>query len=191
MCSTPYAQTRVTSLDGVSSDSELTEEQKIRLRNYLEGLTDRRLRHTRNDYMNDKARGTVNFNREKGAIYIKDRVNNRIIKIGDNKTYKVRNYSFHRLDVEEGDIIGDYDNYINLRQENPDTVISNKMNLTFINADMTNVKVHDSWTLINCINEQSVVREEVENGKTYAIRYNRNKETNKFEEIERHEVFTE
>jgi len=142
---------------------------------YKEGrkLIHKELKPAKNDYKNDKDRGTVYYNPEIGNPF-------------DPTKKKARNYSFHKVIIPDGTIV---EEEINFSQAEPHTDAIIGENLTFRRCNLVNVEIHPSWILDNSLSvHRRIVFKEVE-GITY--RCSEIEQQGVFNEIDCAEVYTE
>lgn len=137
----------------VAKDTVLNASQKIEAKAALKGKIVPGLVPTKNDYVDENNRGTVDFDPTMK------------INLVGREVLSNGNYSKHKVNFKDGQTIKGG----NFSQSNPDTVISAAKNLTFIESNLTNVLVDDTWTLIECINPQVRFSIIEEGGKTYEI----------------------
>jgi hypothetical protein len=158
-------------MDALRSEPEIDPEKKtFKEGRYLIGAN---LTPAKNDYLDDKHRGTVYFNPEKGNQFA-----------GPNEL-KVRNYSFHKVIISDGTTVEN----ANFAQAESHTPAIQGNNLTFINCNLLNVELDSSWTIIGGLTGHQRFKEIIENGKTFEVI---EREINgQFQEISRRDITPE
>lgn len=156
----------------ISSSKLLTSSEQVVVKEYIRGKTHVEAIPAKNDYIDDKNRGTVHFNFEKSNPFNKEAL-------------KMRNYSFHKVIIPDGTTIKG----VNFTQAEPHTVAITGKNLTFIECNLKNVEIDPSWTLINSLAIHGRKREVEENGVKYLV-YEVEKKGN-FEEVSREEIISD
>jgi hypothetical protein len=160
-------------LPDVAPDRALTVLEQAELKSNLRGLIHKELIPARNDYVDDLDRGTVEFNPEKGN------------RFGGKDVLKARNYSYHKVIIPNGTIIKG----VNFSQKNPHTDAINGKNLHFINCNLNNVELDNSWTFEGGLRIHSKHETEIVGERIFDVYYV--EKNGVFEEVEREEIIAE
>jgi len=129
----------------IESSKLLTESERVQVKEYIKGKCHIEAIPAKNDYVDDKHRGTLLFNEEKGNPFAP-------------KKLKMRNYSFHKVIIPDGTVIEG----VNFTQAEPHTAAIEGKNLTFRQCNLKNVEIDKSWKLEDCLAIHG--RERVEDG---------------------------
>jgi hypothetical protein len=155
----------------ISSDKILTQDEQKEVKEYLKGKIFIELQPIKNDYIDEYNRGTVKFNPKKGRQ-----------SFDGDEVFETRNYSFHKVIIPDGTILKG----INFTQRNPYTKAIEGDNLTFINCNLSNNKIEQTWILINCNNTQWLKEIVIKNGIKYEL--HKVEKDGKFIEVDREKV---
>ena len=123
-------------MDKLSIDSAkvLTTAEQVQVKEYLRGKAHIEAIPAKNDYEDEKHRGTLHFNTEKGNPF-------------NPEALKMRNYSYHKILIPDGTTVKG----CNFTQVEPHTVAISGQNLTFVECNLKNVEIDNSWTLQGCL----------------------------------------
>lgn len=151
----------------ISTTKILTEAEQVQVKEYIVGKAHIEAIPAKNDYVDDFNRGTLFFNTEQGNSF-------------DSSSLKMRNYSFHKVIIPDNTTIKG----VNFTQKEPHTIAITGKNLTFIECNLKNVEIDESWKLVNSL---SIHGREREDGgiKIYEVE---NKGI--FEEVSREEILS-
>lgn len=156
-----------------AQDDHLTIEKQEIQKELLKGKIFKRLTPLKADYVDEKDRGTVVFLTEK-------------INVGtSNETLKHRNYCFYKVEISDGTTIQG----VNFNQEVPHTNAIKGKNLTFIECNLRNVVIDETWVLINCLTMHGRIKEKKIGGTTYKI--TEVEKNGEFVEVDREEIFSD
>lgn len=154
----------------ISTTQILSEIEQVEVKEYLGNKIFKELTPGKNDYVDKEERGTVVFNPKKG------------INLFGREVFNASNYSFHKIIIPDGTIISG----VNFTQKNPHSDAIQGEDLTFIECNLKNVEIHDSWELIDCLQIHTKKIEIIEEDKTFEV-YQVEK-NGKFEEVSREEI---
>lgn len=151
-----YAQIEAIEKPNIEADKILTKTEQAQVKEYLGGKIFEELHPAKNDYVDENDRGTVEFNPSKTVVSV----------FGETReVFEASNYSNYKVVIPDGTILKN----INFSQEKPFTESISGKNLTFIECNLTNVKIDSSWTLIRSNNTQSRFTLIDESGIQYVI----------------------
>jgi len=127
----------------IETSKLLSAEEKPQVKEFLIGKAHIEAIPAKNDYVDDKHRGTVHFNDERGNMF-------------DKSALKMRNYSFHKVIIPDGTVVEG----CNFTQAEPHTEAIQGKNLVFKQCNLKNVEIDPSWTLESCLAIHAKEREE-------------------------------
>lgn len=137
----------------IPSNKLLTENEKVEVKSYLKGKIFVELIPAKNDYVDEKDRGTVLFDPRKG------------INILGNEVFYASNYSSHKVIIPDDTIIHN----VNFAQKIPHTEAITGKNLTFKDCNLKNVEIDPTWTIKGGLHIHARHRIIKKDGRTYEI----------------------